>query len=109
MAKTDPRLTQIVSIKRRAAEAQYRTVSQQLSALDTRISETQDRLHAGYNSGAGGLAADLAASERFTRKLIADLQNLRSQRAPLQMTLEQARLDLQNIICSETVLNENEK
>ena len=106
MSNSDARLKEIVSLKRQAAENRYRSVSKQLGDLDAQISRNQERLSSAYGEDDDGLAMDFTAAERFTRKLIADLKSMATHREVLAKQLELARKDLQNIICSEGVLDD---
>lgn len=106
MAIADPRLSKIVSLKRRAAEAQFRMISNHVSALDAQIQQYQIELETNGAEKSDAFAGNLVAAALFTQKLVVDLNNLNFQKVALMPELQKARTELQKIIVSEQVLDE---
>lgn len=104
MAIEDERLHRIVSLKRQAAENEFRALSLKLKRLDNLILETEANLDADRCDQDGAFSGDFLAAERFIQKLLWNLKQLKAQREPLMAEIEAARRDLQKIIVSEEVL-----
>ena len=103
---TQEQLSEIVRLKKRAAENAYQTATQNLRVLDEQIARTQTSIDvAGTDQGAFS-GAELSTAVKFVQRQAADLKHLTAQRGPLLQAVEEARHKLKNIIVSETVLNQ---
>lgn len=107
MAIADPRLNRIVSLKRRAAEAQFRSISQLMNEIERQIEQCELDLNENHPSNANGFSGDFLAAEKFTQKLLHKLKMLSQKRIGLLPELSKARYELQKIIVSEQVLDED--
>ena len=108
MTRTQDQLSEIVRLKKRAAENAYLLATQNLRQLDDQIERTQASIDAAGAEQETFSGAQLNAASSFVRRRIIDLKQLMSQRGFLVKEVEAARYRLQNIIVSETVLEQEQ-
>ena len=104
MAIADSRLQKIVSLKRRAAESQFRSIAKLVDEIDRQILVNEQKLNENNSEGVTAFSGDMLAAERFTQKLLLNLKSLEQKRADLEPEFKRARFELQKIIVSEEVL-----
>lgn len=103
--KTQEQLSEIVRLKKRAAENEYQAATRNLQELDRLIVQTQKGIEAAGDEAGPTSGAEMSTAFAFVQKQVAELNNLSTQRPMLLTELEAARDKLKNIIVSETVLN----
>ena len=104
MTKTDTKLREIVRLKKRIAESEYRAVSRELESLDEKIEQMRAGIDAAQTNGEYSSGTELGAVFNFVRKQLSELQALKAARGTLVIELGAARDKLKNIILSEDVL-----
>ncbi len=105
MTKQQLQLTEIVRLKKRVAESDFKKAMSNLQKLDERIENMRSRIVAANSNESLSSGIELQGTARFVQRLMTKMTDLFAQRTELLKDVDAARQKLKSIILSEDVLS----
>ena len=105
MTKQELQLTEIVRLKKRVAESDFKKAMSNLQKLDEKIENIRARIAAANSKEGFSSGIELQGATRFVQRSMTEMTQLVAQRTELLKDVDAAREKLKSIILSEDVLS----